>query len=366
MISKICIDLITNFEPTGNYLDEYQEEIERIEKENKKIISENLKIFEDYFGLEMKEENFKEEIDKIYVKLIQSLIKNKKFGNYEFVLDVMKQLDMENILITPLMYEELSNILKNEELVKDYKIVDKNDFYDENKINFYCILIKYIFKKSFYIYNIDFFLKTRKLLIELLKSNEVINKGKNISFNDKITYVLKRLADSEYYFLKQEKLELVLKYYKEFLFESKKDEITVIEDILNNNKRFEDEILNDYKIANEMVKKLPVIEFIFKEKNKLKKKTEKEIEEVVNIWIKLEKKINQLIIKKMKDDERKIICKYFKDDTNKVILIDIFGQNVYDDFRIKINDFLKTKKVINPEIKKEEKKKKKFKRQRKK
>ena len=89
MISKICIDLITNFEPTGNYLDEYQEEIERIEKENKKIISENLKIFEDYFGLEMKEENFKEEIDKIYVKLIQSLIKNKKFGNYEFVLDVM-------------------------------------------------------------------------------------------------------------------------------------------------------------------------------------------------------------------------------------------------------------------------------------
>ena len=275
MISKICIDLITNFEPTGNYLDEYQEEIERIEKENKKIILENLKIFEDYFGLEMKEENFKEEIDKIYVKLIQSLIKNKKFGNYEFVLDVMKQLDMENILITPLMYEELSNILKNEELVKDYKIVDKNDFYDENKINFYFILIKYIFKKSFYIYNIDFFLKTRKLLIELLKSNEVINKGKNISFNDKITYVLKRLADSEYYFLKQEKLELVLKYYKEFLFESKKDEITVIEDILNNNKRFEDEILNDYKIANEMVKKLPVIEFIFKEKNKLKKKTEK-------------------------------------------------------------------------------------------
>ena len=357
MISKICIDLIKNFKDTGNYKEEYQEEIERIEKENKKIISENLKIFEDYFGLEMNEKIFEEDIDKIYVKLIKSLMENKKFVNYEFVLDVMNQLDMKNIIITPLIYEELSKILNNEKFVNDYKIVEKNDFYNENKINFYSILIKYIFKNSFYIYNIDFFLVTRKLLIELLKSNEVINKGKNISFNEKITYVLKRLADSEYYFLKQEKLELVLKYYKELLFESKKDEILLIEDILNNNKRFEDEILKDYKIANEMVKKLPVIEFIFKEKNKLKEKTEKEITKVVNIWIKLEKMINQLIIKKMKDDERKIICKYFKDDTNKGILIDIFGQNIYDNFLLKINEFLKQKKDIEQEIKKKEKKK---------
>ena len=81
MISKICIDLITNFEPTGNYLDEYQEEIERIEKENKKIISENLKIFEDYFGLQIDEEYFEEDIDKIYGDLIHSLLRNKNFKN---------------------------------------------------------------------------------------------------------------------------------------------------------------------------------------------------------------------------------------------------------------------------------------------
>ena len=361
MLSKICIDLITNFEPTGNYEEEYKEEVESIEKENKKIISGNLKIFENYFGLQINEEYFKEDIDKIYGDLIKSLITNKKFENFELILDVMKQLDMENIPITKFMYNELVDILNNEEIMKDLKIVDKDDFYNENKINIYFILIKYIFKNSFYIYNISFFLEIRKLLINLLNSNEVINKGKNISFNDKITYVIKKLADSEYYFLKQEKLELVLKYYKELLFESKKDEIILIEDILNNNKKFEDEILDDYDDAKEMLKKLPIIKFIFKEKNKINEKSESQIKKVVGTWKILEKMISQLKIKKMKDDERQIICKYFKDEKNKDILIDIFGQEVYDGFFNKINDFFKQKNAIEPEIKKEEKKKTNFK-----
>ena len=357
MFSKICIDLITNFEFLETYKKEYKEEVERIEKENKKIISENLKIFEDYFGLQIDEEYFEEDIDKIYGDLIHSLLRNKNFKNYELVLDLMKQLDMENILITKIMYDKLNDILNNEEFVKDYKILDKNDFFNENKINCYCILIKYIFKNSFYFYNINFFLETRRLLIDLLNSNEVINKGKNISFNDKITYVMEKLADSEYYFLRLEKLETVLKYYKEFLFESKKKEIALIEDILDNNKSFEDEILKDYNVAKKMIKELPVIKFILKEKNKLNKKTEKEIKKAVDSWNTLEKMISQQKIKKMKDDERQIICKYFKDDKNKNILIDIFGQNVYDNFLIKIDEFFKQKNAIEQENKKEEKKK---------
>jgi len=345
ILSKICIDLINNFKSLENFEDEYIEEISRIEEENKKIISDNLKIFGNC-GLGMEVEEFLEKnIEKIYADLFQSLIKNKKFENYEFIVNVMKRLDMENILITEKMYDELKDVLNKEEFVKDYKIKNKEDIYDENKINFYFIILKYILKSSFYIYNLNFFFETRKIIINLLKSNEVINKGKIISFNDKITYVIKKLVDSDYYFLKIEKLELVLEYYKELLFESKKEDIQLIEDILNNNKKFEDILLIDYEKAKKMKKKLPIIKFIFegKYKDNKNKRTESEIIKVVATWEKLEKMISQQKIKKMKDDERRIICKYFTDNNNKDILLENFGQKIYDGFLIKLFGINRTK-----------------------
>ena len=230
-----------------------------LKEDNEGFISDNLKALEE-FGLNIDKEKYMNKIlDKFYSDLIKSLIENKKFDSYEIVLNLMKDIDVENIPITKTMYEELSDILNKEEIIKGYKINTKEDFYIESKINFYYILLKYIFKNQLYIYNINLFLDTRKLIIKLLRANEVINKGKNIPFNDKITYVIKKLADSDYYFLKVQKLELVLEYYKEIFFESKKDEIILIEDILNNNKKFDDKFLNDYEKAKTILKELPVI-----------------------------------------------------------------------------------------------------------
>ena len=266
IMSKICIDLIEKFEETSNYNDDYEDELVILKEDNEGFISDNLKALEE-FGLNINKEEFMNKIlDKFYSDLIKSLIENKKFDSYEIVLNLMKDIDVENIPITKTMYEELSDILNKEEIIKGYKINTKEDFYIESKINFYFILLKYIFKNQLYIYNINLFLDTRKLIIKLLRANEVINKGKNIPFNDKITYVIKKLADSDYYFLKVQKLELVLEYYKEIFFESKKDAIILIEDILNNNKKFEDKFLNDYEKAKTILKELPVIKYIL-EKN---------------------------------------------------------------------------------------------------
>ena len=359
IMSKICIDLIKNFKATGKYKDEYQEEIKSILEENNKIIIENMNIFET-IGLEINGKYLEENnIDKIYADVINSFIKNKGFENYEFVLETMKEIDIENIIITQKICDELSGTLSKEELVKEYKIIIKEDIFIENKINFYFILLKYIFKSSFYIYNINFFLETRKLIINLLKENIVLNKGKNITFNEKITYVIKKLADSDYYFKKLKKLELVFEYYKEILFESKKDDILLIEDIFNNNKKIEDGLLIDYEAAEKIHKKIPIIKFIFEEKNELNKRTEKEMKRViVEIWPKLEKMILTLKIKRMKDDERKIICKYFRDKNNKNFLLEIFGNEIYDKYLIKINDYFKLNEALEKEDKREEKPKK--------
>ena len=351
IMAKICIDLIKNFKQTGNLKNEYIEEIINFEEENKKIISDNLKLFENLCLEKNLEDFLNKNIDEIYADIIKSLIKNKKFDNLDIIINTMKEMDMENIFITQTIYNELSDILSKDEFVEDYKINNKKDIYNENKINFYYILLKYVTKSSFYIYNLNFLLETRKLIINLLKANEVINKGKNISCNDKITYVIKKLVDSDYYF---KKLEL--------FFESKKDDIIIIEDILDNNKKFENILLKDYKEAKEMHKKLPIIKFIFEEncKDDKNKKNEKEIKKAVETWKKLEKMISQQKIKRMKDDERQIICKYFLDEKNKNILVDNFGQKVYDNFLININKFYKSNKVIEPKIKKEEKENEKY------
>ena len=351
IMSKICIDLIEKFEETSNYNDDYEDELVILKEDNEGFISDNLKALEE-FGLNIDKEEYMDKIlDKFYSDLIKGLIKNKKFDSYEIVLNLMKDIDVENIPITKTMYEELSDILNKEEIIKGYKINTKEDFYIESKINFYYILLKYIFKNQLYIYNINLFLDTRKLIIKLLRANEVINKGKNIPFNDKITYVIKKLADSDYYFLKVQKLELVLEYYKEIFFESKKDAIILIEDILNNNKKFEDKFLTDYEKAKTILKELPVIKYILLKKYK-NNNTENEIKKAVDTWEILKDLINKQKIKKMKDNERRIIFHYFEDEKNKSILHEIFGKETYDTFSDNIKKFFEDKNSLEQNNKK--------------
>ena len=352
ILAKVNIDLIKTFKDTGQYKDEYQEEIKILEDESQQIISENLNFFQN-IGYEVEKEYLNQNIDIIYADIINFLIKNKKFEDYEFILALMKDIDIENIIITKKIYDELNATLNNEEVVKIYKISCKDDIWNENKINFYYIFLRFIFKSSFYIYNLTFFLETRKLIINLLRTNEVLIKRKNILYNDKISFVVKKLADSKYYFVKLEKLELIYEYYTEILFESKKDDILLIEEIFNNTKNIEDKLLNDYNDAVKIHKKIPIIKYIFNEKYGLGERNENEMKKVIEIWNRLEKMIKANKIKKMLNDERQIICKYFRDQKNKDILIENFGQQVYDNFIIKINDFYKENEALEQENKKE-------------
>ena len=336
LMSKICIDLIRNFEEKSQFEDELNE----MEEENKRIISDNINALETV-GLNIKEDDFiKDLLDKFYADLIKALIENKKFENYEFILDKMIEIDIENIYITKTIYDELKEILNKDEIIKEYKIATKEDFNIESKINFYYILLKYIFKNPIYIYDIDFFLDTRKLIINLLRKNEAINKEKNISFNNKITYIIRKLADSDYYFLK--KLELVLKYYKEIFFESKKDEIILIEDILNCKKTFDEKFLDDYEEAKVIIKELPIIKYISVEQYQ-KNATEDEILKAVNTWKKLKEMIKEIKINKMKENDRRIIYNYFKDEKNKEFLNEIFGKDIYNNFILKTKEYYENK-----------------------
>ena len=88
----------------------------------------------------------KYESKKEDININNNIINNKK--NY----NIINQLELENINITKIMFDELSQILNsNKSYINEYIILKEKDLYNEKKINFYFILLKYILKNSIYI-----------------------------------------------------------------------------------------------------------------------------------------------------------------------------------------------------------------------
>ena len=159
ILSKIIYSLIINY---TQYIEneEHNNEIDLMKKNIENIFSE-LKI----------EYSFK--IDIIYLQIINSLIENKKFDNYEYCYDTIKQLDLENIDITSTIFEGLKKTLNNtkDNYMKNYSIDNIKDLSNETKINFYYLIIVYILKNTIYIYNINFLYKNIRKIIKLLLNN---------------------------------------------------------------------------------------------------------------------------------------------------------------------------------------------------
>jgi len=146
----------------------------------------------------------------------------------------------------------------------------------------------------------------------------------------------------------KEKLKEVQKYYKEYLFESKKEDIINIEKIINNN---EDDIsceiyLKDYELAKEMNLRAPIINYIYIEKNK-SAKTEEKFKIEVESWNKIEKMIKDHKIKKMNKNMKQILVNYFNDKNNKELIMKIFNRNNYEYFINKTKSLNKMKNIID-------------------
>ena len=363
--SKIISDLIHNYKGFDNYKeDENSEQFGNIINDSVKIIINNINIFKE-LNLEIK--NFKGlKIDEIYIKIINELIIKKKLEEYEYSYNIIEQLDLESINLTKSMINELSKILDdNNNYIKDYIISKYNDLLDIKKINFFFILLKYILKNSIYIYQIPFLFKTKKAIILIIKSD--LNKLLSFDIEDNIKkrmeYIIEIITDSKYYFLKYIKYKLneVLKYYKDFLFESKKEDINLIENLLKNYKidNYE-KYLKDFNKAQKINKRSPIIKYIYnikKQNNNIQR--EILLTNCIEFLESLEDKINNKSLNKMEKNDIKIIYNFFKDEKNKKLLLQIFKEDKYD-FFIKENISFNVEKYDNnnqkdKEVKKNEK-----------
>jgi len=204
IISMLIIDLIKNFRGSSvNYDDSYEKDLNQINDENKKI-RDNFN-FKNELNIKLNTKSIKSNnVEELYLNLIISLIENEKLNDYEFTINILEQLELKTINITKTMYNKLKEIFdyKNN-FIQKYMISKFEDLLDEKKINFYYIILYYIFKNSFYIYNIPFLLDTQKTLIKIVKSDSFklleLLETKNDKIKYRLKYNIKFICDFEYY-----------------------------------------------------------------------------------------------------------------------------------------------------------------------
>ena len=158
--SKIIIELINNFKNCDLYDEDKDEEyISKLENENKEYIKNNLNIFKE-INLNINETDiYNKNIDELYVDIIIALIKSDKLIDLDLSFNIFKQLDLENIdipfIASENFFKRMLEVLKiDNNYINQYIINNFDDLNDINKINFHYILLKFIFKSSFYLYHI--------------------------------------------------------------------------------------------------------------------------------------------------------------------------------------------------------------------
>ena len=330
LLSKIILDLIYSYEGM-----EKNEELKKIKEENKMYIRDNIKLFNIY---NLNLENFEEiSLGKLYLDILIELIKNKKLEDYKFANDILTKLNLENIDINQNMFEELKYILDDERYINDYKINNIEDFFVETKINFYYMLIKYIFKNSFFIYNIPLFYNLRILIMKIIKmkKKEFLSyyNIENFDLVKRINYNIKFILDSNYY----------LNIFNDIIFDK------ILEKAFKNNSENWKEYLKDLNISGNIIDKIIFFNYIYK--SKIKDEEKIEFKEIQEKYKKEEQMIKDKRIKKMRKDDKLILSKYFIDNNNKDSLLRIFGQDSY-------NYFLKESNNLYEKEKEKEKKRK--------
>ena len=145
-------------------------------------------------------------------------------------------------------------------------------------------------------------------------------------------------------------LNEVLNYYNRYFFESKREDIKLIEDYIQDGKgELKPEYLNDINIAKKMNDRFQIINFMFIKLHNENKRNETEFNKVVYDWNLIEKMINDKKVKKMQINNKKILAEYFLDENNKESLLKIFNEDSYEFFKMISQNLVNEKKERNKE-----------------
>lgn len=232
MIAKMKIELINNLEDLPDY---NEEKFNEIIENNRVIIDNNINEIKKLKINLTTDEIILMKIEDIYVKVIESIIESSEFDEIKDIETIFSQLDLEVINIANIKYNELEKLTKNEK----FMISQVQDLYNNKKINYYFILVKYIFKTNSNFNIITLFKEFNDFLIKILKSHlyDLLSNFKDDEIiNERMDFILKNVLISEYYYNEYSKvIKLIKFYYKNKDNESQKNEIESIELKFKNN-----------------------------------------------------------------------------------------------------------------------------------
>lgn len=182
--AKIIRNLIHYFE---NEDDECEDSINELSQECRDIMEKCIEHNDILQNLKLDIDVILEKpIDEIYTKIIEILIKNNFFSDYSRTINILEELNIESINLTNIMYQGLLEILdENNYYLNIYKIVEEKDLTEE-RVNFYFILLKYIFRINDYIYK---FPLLQKNCLNIIKFKESLNPEEEKTLCDKAEYI---------------------------------------------------------------------------------------------------------------------------------------------------------------------------------
>ena len=187
IVSKIIVFLINYYLEQSEEGSENIQQLESIREDNfesvKSIIKKN-KIFKklNYTF----DDIFNKNIEQIYVDIITFLIKTNQFFDFDYIYEIIEDLNLKSISLTQVMYEGILRALdENNEYLNNYKIEYFNDLKEE-KINFYYVLIRFILKNTFYLYNIPFL---RKNYLKIISFRDFFTLNPDYNLFSKMQYL---------------------------------------------------------------------------------------------------------------------------------------------------------------------------------
>ena len=205
ILSKMLLSFISNYEE-GLEQEQNQYEEELLNMKNKCIenIAQNKKDLEKY-KIDLDLNNLENDVSivDIYINIIIYLIKNDKLNQSNETMEILNELDIKNLRLNKDIFDALSEALDKKYLSK-YQILEYNDFYNVDKLNFYYILFDYILKSSDYVFHIPFLLETRQTILKIIKENgddfrSQLKKGKNNPNIDSLKKVLGYFIEKDVY-----------------------------------------------------------------------------------------------------------------------------------------------------------------------